>query len=92
ISPEFIKLRDDIIEELKQLGKITNAQEDAKVDALIKRAAQIRIITEKSRKEVVAPAVAFQKDTNNKAAASMDALAPLEDFAKKARGEFAAVV
>lgn len=92
IAPEFIKLRDDLIDELKKLGKITNPDDDAKVDALIKRAAQIRIITEKSRKEVIAPAVAFQKDTNSKAAEFMDALGPMEEAAKKLRGDYAQAV
>lgn len=88
IAPEYIKLRDDLIEEFKAIGKINNPEDDARAADLIARADKIRITTEKSRTKVKAPALDFGRTVDANASEFINPLKEVADEAKKERGEY----
>lgn len=92
ISPFFQHKKNNLLKASALIAQVNNPEDDALAAEQIVHLSAMRIATEKGRKEVKAPALAFGLEVDKTAATFVAELVAEETRIKKARGDYAAAV
>jgi hypothetical protein len=92
ISPLYQHKKNQLLASSALIAQVNNPEDDAIAAEQIVHLSSMRIATEKGRKEVKAPALAFGLEVDRTAATFVAELVAEETRIKKARGDYAAAV